>query len=69
MTQSCDCNCQPVQRYLTVSQVAERIGYTPKTLYNWRGLHKGPPAVLLDGSLRYESIRLEAWIKNNVVPA
>ncbi|MCS6521312.1 helix-turn-helix domain-containing protein [Curtobacterium citreum] len=47
---------------LGVEQAAARLGVQPKTLYEWRRLHKGPPSLRVGRLVKYRSDVLDEWI-------
>ena len=47
---------------LTTQQVAEYLGVPVATLYRWRYVGTGPPAIKLGVHLRFESEDLAAWL-------
>lgn len=47
---------------LGVEQAAARLGLQPKTLYEWRRLHKGPPSLRVGRLVKYRSDVLDEWI-------
>lgn len=53
--------------FLTERQVAQMLGFSQRTLANWRKVKKGPPWVLLaDRSVRYSKIALNKWIESRI---
>ena len=49
---------------LSVSQLAEYINMSPKTIYEW--VHKGKiPYYKFVGSLRFDLDEINRWIKSN----
>lgn len=53
----------PVGKLLTVEEVADRLGLSRQTLWNWHQLGKGPPVRKVGGRLRYDEQLLERWVK------
>lgn len=49
--------------YMTMQQVSDRFQVSMRTLRYWRSKGVGPPATLLEGSLRYAVDEVEAWKK------
>ena len=47
---------------LTTKEVAEYLGVPVATLYRWRYVGTGPPAIKLGVHLRFESEDLAAWL-------
>ncbi|KTR11059.1 helix-turn-helix domain-containing protein [Curtobacterium citreum] len=47
---------------LGVEQAAARLGLQPKTLYEWRRLHKGPPSLRVGRLVKYRADVLDEWI-------
>lgn len=54
-------------RHLTVEEVSERLGISPKTIYSWRARRPpfGPPAFKVGKYLRWRPADIEAWIAQN----
>lgn len=52
---------------LTLSQVSQRTGLAPQTLYNLRSIGGGPPLFLLRRRLRCYRDDLDAWIAAHAV--
>ena len=56
--------------YMTEKKAAERLGYSPKTLRNWRASNpeRGPRWVTLPtGAVRYTQAALDAWAQGRTV--
>jgi len=51
----------PVSPYLTEAQAAARLGFSPKTLRNWRARSAGPSYLRLGSSVRYHMTTLDHW--------
>ncbi|NGN83168.1 helix-turn-helix domain-containing protein [Arthrobacter silviterrae] len=51
----------PVERLVSVEEVAERLGIKVHTLYLWRTKGKGPRAVRVGKYLRYRWMDVLAW--------
>ena len=50
-------------RLLTAREVAERLGFHPKTVLDWRKRGVGPPATVLhNGCIRYGEAKFDAWL-------
>ena len=55
---------------MTEKKAAERLGYSPKTLRNWRASNpeRGPRWVTLPtGAVRYTQDALDAWAQGRTV--
>ncbi|MBF6358231.1 helix-turn-helix domain-containing protein [Nocardia higoensis] len=48
-------------QWLTRQQVADQIGFTTKTLSNWRHLGQGPKCFKVQGRYRYKATDVRAW--------
>jgi len=59
----------PVSPYLTESQAAARLGFSPKTLRNWRARSEGPNFLRLGSSVRYHVETLDRWAMAQEVAA
>jgi predicted DNA-binding transcriptional regulator AlpA len=55
-------------RFLRTKEAAKRIGFSPKTLQNWRSSGKGPPWVRIGGKVAYEVAPFDAWCALSRVP-
>ena len=49
---------------LTPKQLADRIGVTDQTLYNWRKEHRGPPFFKIQRAVYYKEADVENWIRS-----
>jgi predicted DNA-binding transcriptional regulator AlpA len=57
-------------RFLTPSQVADRLQVPVSTLYAWSYKRTGPPVAKIGKHLRYDEVALEAWIASQrILPA
>lgn len=52
----------PPAGYLWTPEAARRIGLSPKTLWNYRHLGKGPQAKPIGRKLAYSIEELDAWL-------
>ena len=52
----------PVGRLLSIGEVAKWINVTPKSIYNWRTVGRGPSAVKIGGRLRWRQEDVAVWI-------
>jgi hypothetical protein len=53
----------------TEEQEAARLGFKHRTLRLWRASKKGPPFMLINGSIRYNPDAVDAWVlAQNVQP-
>lgn len=52
-----------MERLLTPDDVAEVLGVPVKTLYRWRHVGTGPPALVVGRHLRYRRRALEAFLE------
>jgi predicted DNA-binding transcriptional regulator AlpA len=55
-------------RFLRTKEAAKRIGFSPKTLQNWRSSGKGPPWLRIGGKVVYEVAPFDAWCTRNLLP-
>ncbi len=59
----------PVQRPLgTPRELAAFLGVPVKTLYQWRYVGEGPPAIRVGKHLRYRWEEVEAWLETRGGP-
>lgn len=49
---------------LSLEDVSEWLGVSPRTLYNWRHRGGGPPALRIGRHLRYRREDVQAWVDN-----
>jgi predicted DNA-binding transcriptional regulator AlpA len=49
-------------RYLSPTDLAAILGVPVQTLYQWRYLRTGPPAIKLGRHLRYDPVAVKRWI-------
>lgn len=52
-----------MKQLLTLSELAELLNFSPKTLYQWRYRGEGPPALILGGRVRYRREDVESWLE------
>lgn len=51
-------------RLLTVAELAEYLGVSPHTIYQWRYRSEGPPGFRLGkGQVRYRESEVLAWLE------
>ena len=48
---------------LTVAQVAEALGVSKATLYQWRYQGRGPVGMKVEGGVRYRRSALDTYLK------
>ena len=59
---------QPHSIFLTVSEAADYLGISKKTLQRWRLDHKGPAYAKLNNKLiRYRLADLDEWMNQQLV--
>jgi hypothetical protein len=57
-------------RHLTTEELAERTGFAPETIRDWRRYGKGPAYLKEGRGIRYRLIDVEEWeLSRLVVPA
>lgn len=49
--------------FLSLQEVAQKLGVTEKALYHWRYGGVGPPSYRIGGRIKYRIDELEEWIK------
>jgi len=52
----------PIERLFSVDTLADYLGVSPKTLYDWRLKRTGPPAIKVGSQLRWRPSAVEAWL-------
>lgn len=55
---------EPVKlhRYISVGQLAELLGMSPRTIYNWNSAQTGPPYTYIGGRVRYTEEAVASWL-------
>lgn len=56
----------PLERLLSVDEVATYLGVPVATLYQWRHKGRGPTAYRVGRHLRYEPSAVRAWLADHV---
>lgn len=51
-----------VEKLLRAKDVAELLDVKPATIYQWRWLGEGPPAVTINGRVRFRLSDVETWL-------
>ena len=57
---------RPLERLLSVRELAEYLGVPLATLYTWRYRNEGPPGFRVGRHLRYRHSDIEAWIRQQM---
>ena len=57
---------RPLERLLSVRELAEYLGVPVATLYTWRYRDAGPPGIKVGRHLRYRRNDVEAWIRQRM---
>ena len=52
----------------SVADVAEYLGVPVKTLYQWRYMREGPPALRVGRHVRYRRRDVERWVEERIDP-
>lgn len=52
-----------IRRLHTEKQEAERMGFSVRTLQAWRHRGGGPPFLKINGAVRYDPARSDAWLE------
>lgn len=50
------------ERFLTPDNVADLLGVSVETLYQWRHKRTGPPAFRVGRHLRYDPTKVQRWV-------
>ena len=53
---------EPLDRLLTVEDLADYLGVPVATIYAWRYRHQGPPGLRVGRHLRYRWADVQRWI-------
>lgn len=53
-----------MSRLLTIREVADYLGVSVQTIYNWRYRGEGPPGLKVMGQVRYRPEDLEGWLSD-----
>lgn len=51
-----------MQMLLSIAELAELCGVAEKTVYMWRYRGYGPPAISLNGRVRYRAEDVQTWL-------
>lgn len=55
-----------VEDWYTLNQLADRLGYSPRTLYGWRRNGSGPKSFRINGyRICYWVSDVEAWLNDS----
>ncbi len=54
------------RRHLTVEDLAERLGVSPRTIYDWNMRRVGPPFMKIGIYCRYRLADVERWEKSRM---
>ena len=57
---------QPLDRLLTVEDLADYLGVPVATMYAWRYRHQGPPGFRVGRHLRYRRSDVDEWIDHQL---
>lgn len=57
---------KPLDRLLSVQELAEYLGVPVTTIYTWRHRSQGPPGLRVGRHLRYRRRDVEAWIERQL---
>lgn len=57
-----------IQRLLTMTEAAERVGVHWQTLSRWERRGLGPPRIKYSGRVWYPGAMLEEWLAKRKVP-
>ncbi len=57
---------EPLEKLLTVEDLAEYLGVPVATLYAWRYRRQGPPGFRVGRHLRYRRADIDEWISLRV---
>lgn len=56
------------ERLLTPAQLAEHLGVSVATIYQWRYRSEGPPGFKVGGRVRYRRSDVDAWLDEHADP-
>ena len=57
---------EPIDRLLTVQDLADYLGVPVATIYAWRHRRQGPPGFRVGRHLRYRWSDIEQWISDRL---
>ncbi|MFI6030213.1 helix-turn-helix transcriptional regulator [Amycolatopsis magusensis] len=60
-------NVSSIGRLWTVEDVSAYLGVPVKTLYQWKWRGEGPPVRKLGRHLRYDPVKVRAWVEGLAV--
>ena len=66
MVKSQDPAMEPLDRLLTVEDLADYLGVPVATIYAWRYRHQGPPGCRIGRHLRFRWNDVQSWIEQRI---
>jgi excisionase family DNA binding protein len=57
---------EPLDRLLTVEELADYLGVPVATIYAWRYRREGPPGFRVGRHIRYRPTDVEAWTEHQL---
>jgi excisionase family DNA binding protein len=57
---------EPLDRLLTVEDLADYLGVPVATIYAWRYRHQGPPGFRVGRHLRFRWNDVQSWIEQRI---
>lgn len=57
-----------ITEWLSAKQLAEYIGVSVKTVYDWNYKEIGPPRYKVRGVLKYKRHEVDAWLERYRIP-
>jgi len=58
-----------LDRLLSEEEMARKLGKSVQTLQGWRWRRKGPPYIKIGAAVRYDPVKIDAWVESQTVSA
>lgn len=56
---------EQIMDFLTQAEAAQYLGFSVRTLENWRWIKRGPRYYKFEGAVRYRTSDLDQWISDS----
>lgn len=54
---------------MDTDETAKYLGFSPRTLRDWRSLGEGPPYIKFGNRVRYDRRKVDRWLEKHTVGA
>jgi len=58
-----------LDRLISEEEAARKLGKAAKTLQIWRWRKVGPPYIKIGAAVRYDPVKIDAWVESQTVSA